>query len=540
MRARMLYRILLAILIATPATVLADLPSTVYVYDMSNSSASQRELMASLAGIVNRTTPELLLSYPGDNLPNPNFWLRQLQAEHPEIQSQSFSNPLVFLTRYRDRLSGYILYDKQSNAESINVATSLAGVHDAIMVDNSTLAYALAAGLTQVADARTMTAADVYAQHASQLSKQFIVTQDTWFDQQLRDLAVAKRAFTFWQPPAMNTYLAGQDHNSRLLGWGPDEQALFSQSSQNNLRMVASNHLQSGSTTSGWTVPLRKQKTHVSTATPTLPGKHYVAFVMSDGDNVQWITNGFPTDPKWFGSPKRGNFTMNWDLSGSLKDINPVALNYLYDHASGGAGAHKDFFVNAGGIVFPSQYPDTAGLVATMHQELLDSDHDIISVIDPLFSASKLDPLLDDPAVMGIMFKTYSDAYKGRNGAIYWHNGKPVASVKYSLWDGFDTPDGLVAALNAAPRNPLSDVRSYSIVNVHPWSTGFLGDPMSNLDYIAARLDPNVVPVTLEELFIHLRSNFGTAVPEPQMVIPMALFAMLRRRRPRCDRGNHH
>jgi hypothetical protein len=89
-------------------------------------------------------------------------------------------------------------------------------------------------------------------------------------------------------------------------------------------------------------------------------------------------------------------------------------------------------------------------------------------------------------------------------------------SVKHTLWDGFDTPNEIVSVLNGAPTNPFSDQDSYTIVNVHPWSTstmdGGTGNPMGNVNYIVDRLNSSVKVVTLEELFIHLRNNFGTVV----------------------------
>ena len=77
----------------------------------------------------------------------------------------------------------------------------------------------------------------------------------------------------------------------------------------------------------------------------------------------------------------------------------------------------------------------------------------------------------------------------------------------------------IVSAVNNAPTNPLSDQDSYTIVNVHPWSTstagGGTGNPMSNVKYIVDRLDADVEVVTLEELVIHLRNNYGTIVGNP-------------------------
>ena len=118
---------------------------------------------------------------------------------------------------------------------------------------------------------------------------------------------------------------------------------------------------------------------------------------------------------------------------------------------------------------------------------------------------------------MGMMYKTYDTFYRGRNGALEFHNGKPILSVKYSLWDGIQSAREIADALNVSPhRDGVHDPASYSIVNVHPWSTlgptGIgTGDPMSNLNQLVSWLDSTKVKVvTLEELIVHLRKNFGT------------------------------
>src|SRR6266853_999788 len=116
------------------AIIAQQLPLTVYVWPMGN--ASQNVMIASLAGIVNRNTSgELLLSPNNSSLPNPLFWLNQLKLAYPQVQSQFQSSPAFFINRYRTMLNGYVLYDRAVNADSINIATSIAGVTNAIIVD---------------------------------------------------------------------------------------------------------------------------------------------------------------------------------------------------------------------------------------------------------------------------------------------------------------------------------------------------------------------------------------------------------------------
>ena len=499
-------------------TVLAQqLPQTVYVWPMGN--ASQNVMMASLAGIVNRdTNGEMLLSPNNGSLPNPRFWLDQLKLAYPQVTSQFLSSPNFFINRYKSMLAGYVLYDRAVNADSVNIATSIAGVTNALVVDPSTLIYATQVGLTLIADARNMTYGQVFTEYSSRFNKDMLFHLDTTKNEPLRDYSIMNHGFMFYSDPTdLNPYASIQNHQGRIYGWGPSEYDLFNRASQNNQETVASNWSWSSSSTAKWKVPLAKQKYHAPASVPTKSGKHYVAFVMSDGDNVQVLTGGWATDPRWYGSPYRGNFNMTWDLTSTLGEMNPIAFNYYYLHAS--TGAYSDCFVSPGGagVTFPSQYPDNAGLVASISQSMKAADQMVVSILDPIYNTSALYPILDDAQVMGMMFKTYVSYYKGRNGAIDWHNGKPIVSVRYSLWDGADTALSIADGLNASThRDALNDPASYSIVNVHPWSTfgpsgSGSGDPMSNLNQLVQSLDPTKVEVvTLEELMVHLRNNFGT------------------------------
>ena len=58
---------------------------------------------------------------------------------------------------------------------------------------------------------------------------------------------------------------------------------------------------------------------------------HTVAFVMADGDNLQWLINGF-YDVKWYGSPLRGSIPISWTMSGgSVGDVATPILSKIYD-----------------------------------------------------------------------------------------------------------------------------------------------------------------------------------------------------------------
>lgn len=498
------------------AVLAQQIPETVYVYTMG--TVSQNVMMSSLEGIVNRDTAgEMMLSPTASILPNPVFWLNELKVAYPQVQVRFQSSPTFFINRYRNLLDGYVLYDRAVNAHSINIATSLAAITNALVVDPSTLSYATTAGLPQIADARNMTYSQVFTQYSSRFNRDFLFYQDTSQNEPLRDYCIMNRGFMFYaDPTAMNPYAMNQNHQGRILGWGPYEFDFFYQGSQNNQQLVGANYLWSESATAKWNVPLVKQNYHTPLNLQTETGKHYVSFVMSDGDNVQVLTGGWATDSRWFGSPYRGNFNMTWELSPTLTDINAVALNYYYRKAA--SGQYNDCFVCPGGagLTFPSQYPDIDGLAVSISKSLEAADQRVLVVVDPSYNTSKLYRILDESNVTGIMFKTYDNYYKGRNGALDWHNGKPILSAKYSLWDGADTAQSIANALNAnVHRDGLHDPASFTIVAVHAWSTSGptgtgTGDPLSNLNQLVQWLNAtNVKVATLEELMVHLRNNFG-------------------------------
>lgn len=504
-------------------------PQTIYVYPYG--SQHGESLMASLSGIVARTSPEVFMAIQGSN-PNhdPEFWLNLFVADNPGTNVVWQNSLPFYIEKYKDKLSGYVVY----NSSTINEATSVAGALGAIMVHETLLpsinSSLTAAGLSQVEDVRGRDSTWVFNTYGSQFNKDMIFRQNNnlSFNVHLRSFAIMNKGFMFDNTGATrNTFLNAQNPHSRVFGWGfgGDEFEFFDSASDRNLMGVPADHLHGSAAPAKWEVDIPPQPHHTSVNTATNPDKHYVAFVMSDGDNVQWLTNDFARNPRWFASNFRGDFDFTFDLSPSLKDVNPVAVKYLYDQA--GTDEHKTFFVTPGGLglTYPSQVPDIEGMMDATIPAMQAMDHNIISVLDDGgLNPFKLSQMVARPEVMGLMLKT-GTAYSGQNGNILWHNGKPIVSVRYTLWENVNPPNGIntvneiIGALSNAPRDALHNQASYTIVNVQPWSTstedGGLGDPMSNVNKIISALGSSVEVVTLEELMIHLRNNFGAAVGRP-------------------------
>ncbi|TWT66979.1 hypothetical protein Pla123a_44080 [Posidoniimonas polymericola] len=510
--------LLAALLLATSGGFdAAANPATIHAFAMDGASDHTLSLMAGLSGVVARTSPEVHLGFrDSDPAADPDFWLNRHVENNPGTRVVWQDDAGWFLEHYKPLLSGYVLYDDGS----LNQATSVAGAVGAVMVHESlvggTVGAALAeSGLEQIEDVRGRSSDWVFDRY--DFNRELIYRQQPSKLHQLRAHAVLNGGFVFDATGATrDRYLAAQRPQSLVLGWGyeNDEQEFFSSASRHNLMTVPADFLQSSAGPARWEVVLPPRPGKADPATPTRPDAHYVAFVMSDGDNAQWLTNTFATSGRWFGSPHRGAFPMTFDLTPALLEINPTALKYFYDQA--GPDAQPTTFVTAGGhgINYPSQINDIAGYVDATVQAMQRVDHNVISILDPDNPAEALDALAARPEIAGVMFKTNSGGYADRHGEVRWSSGTAIAAVRYTLWEGFETPDSLTAKLNAAPRDALHDPASYSIVNVHPWSDitdgHGRGDPMSNVAAIVERLDNGVEVVTLEELFLHLSRNQET------------------------------
>ena len=87
----------------------------------------------------------------------------------------------------------------------------------------------------------------------------------------------------------------------------------------------------------------KDNRTHESN-TKNIDSVHTVCFVMSDGDNIQWLLNWFITDNRWFGNNNRGQLDIGWTISPALSELAPTVMSKIYETASNTAFG-KDYFV---------------------------------------------------------------------------------------------------------------------------------------------------------------------------------------------------
>ncbi len=100
-------------------------PTKLDVVDLLRAPGDLRLLMASLQGVVNREEPRLYLLEPAEE--GARTWLADLK-----LPTEMHADPFALVEKYRSSVRGLVVYDPEM-PDSVNVATTLAGLKDALV-----------------------------------------------------------------------------------------------------------------------------------------------------------------------------------------------------------------------------------------------------------------------------------------------------------------------------------------------------------------------------------------------------------------------
>jgi hypothetical protein len=309
-----------------------------WVAVQQNASSAEMYLFASLKGIVNKTKPRIF-SYEGDAFAEgPYTWLQSLGLSWTEP-----ADKWSLITKYRNELSGLIVYDP-AQIHTVNLATVMAKNRKALIASPLLLARLTAApyNLPVLVDLR--------GQYTSKLQVYQTLFNTYWpaLDHRLliglnpdahkaalREYATALGAAVVWLDPnvaaestLLNSFLSSMPAGSNFMGWWPEEQPGVQRTSQYGITTIASDWCSNLTMHSGTprTVNLKTVPPK-----PALQNKLYVAFILSDGDNLQYIEHLMR---KLWNNPDRGSVPMGWTLSPAMLDAMPGALNYYWQTAT--------------------------------------------------------------------------------------------------------------------------------------------------------------------------------------------------------------
>lgn len=320
------------------------------------------------------------------------------------------------------------------------------------------------------------------------MSKSLIFYEDNLSDTSLRE-----------------TIFNSMDDGGHILGWGPDEYTNVSIASKYGVDIIAADWSYNLSVLSSYPSTPKTQKSNTEFIDED--GVHYVTFIMSDGDNQQWLLGSNYSVKNWFGSPYRGNFNLGWSISPSIYYLAPTVFDKYYKSAS--HSKYSDNFVvpaSGNGYMYPSKFPfEKLGDYTKRLNEymaIVDQHYILILDDDAFYKKDLWDKYTNNSNINGLLYLNYykNNSYEGK---IVWSNNKPVVSCRDLLWGGLEDETELINNINTRVNLGYTDIKnpnSYTFVYVHVWS-----NTMDNVNDVITKLNKNPkVRIVTPDVFMRL------------------------------------
>lgn len=242
---------------------------------------------------------------------------------------------------------------------------------------------------------------------------------------------------------------------------------------------------------------------------PAEEGKHYVAFVVSDGDNATYWQNTAPFATNYMNASGREDdtFPVTWSINPSLVDLMPNVIDSVYNTISNEydyfcAPVSGQGYINAGNFAAQDNGSYFADFCSKLDVYMGKSGLRTVTVIGGN-SQGNLPQVLKgyasaDNVIGGIVYD--GNKYFGSvQGGVMWIDGKPFVGPRDSLWE--TTPAYIAARLNTY-ESDIHSVDGYSIINVHPWSHSY-----EDIRTIVGMLNDNIEVCSVDRIMQMMTDN---------------------------------
>lgn len=471
------------------------IPKKLYVISENDMTKAEQTMITTLQGIVSSKSNEQIYIL-SDSEPDYKLWLEDLKKNY-NVKYKLIKNPWKLLKIFKSYVDGYILYTT-FNPPSINNACSLASLKNSLAIDEAIEEKVKEQGLTKlVKDCRDT---DKYwafnTLWNSGLNHSTVIEISPDKPLALRDYAITSKSLVFYEDNVNDfsfreSIFKSMDDNGHCLGWGPDEHTNVTIASKHGIDVTAADWSYNLSVLSSYTSIPRKQKQESNFKGED--GVHYVTFIMSDGDNQQWMLGSNYSSKNWFGSPYRGDFNLGWSINKSLYYLAPTVFHKYYESA--GSSKYFDNFVTSpsgNGYMYPSKFPinklDSYTNTLSEYMKKVDQNYVLILDDEALYKTNIWDKYTCHDNIHGLLYLNYykNNSYEGK---IVWSNNKPIVSCRDLLWWGLESETNIVDNINKRINLGYTDIKnpnSYSFVYVHVWS-----NTMDNVNNVITKLNQN-------------------------------------------------
>ena len=471
------------------------IPKKLYIISENDMTKAEQTMITTLQGIVSSKSNEQIYIL-SDSEPDYKLWLEDLKKNY-NVKYKLIKDPWKLLKIFKSYVDGYILYTT-FNPPSINNACSLASLKNSLAIDEAIEEKVKEQGLTKlVKDCRDT---DKYwafnTLWNSGLNHSTVIEISPDKPLALRDYAITSKSLVFYEDNVNDfsfreSIFKSMDDNGHCLGWGPDEHTNVTIASKHGIDVTAADWSYNLSVLSSYTSIPRKQKQESNFKGED--GVHYVTFIMSDGDNQQWMLGSNYSSKNWFGSPYRGDFNLGWSINKSLYYLAPTVFHKYYESA--GSSKYFDNFVTSpsgNGYMYPSKFPinklDSYTNTLSEYMKKVDQNYVLILDDEALYKTNIWDKYTCHDNIHGLLYLNYykNNSYEGK---IVWSNNKPIVSCRDLLWWGLESETNIVDNINKRINLGYTDIKnpnSYSFVYVHVWS-----NTMDNVNNVITKLNQN-------------------------------------------------
>jgi hypothetical protein len=437
--------------------------------------------------------------------------------------------------RYKSKglIKGYILYDFNSQDNSVNLATVYAGIKKGILIDISQEARAKSKGLLLLYDARGKTFdAHIFSELNVLLNPHLLVLANPKLSNN-RDYAIAHKSMVYYGVDSFfRSVVEWVKPLSPVIGWNQGGEF-------DHIEPCTRQGLINTATDWCMNLPLLSvASTGDSVKIRTLDPKkinwngdeNYHAFVMSDGDNMQWTFGGFMNSRDYWSNP--GNNDIPMSFTSCVLNLSMTGSD-VYDYLAKTQPEGTSVVEYGGGYYYPDLFakarpnPDELlrAYAAMINVQMKKTGTKVFGFIcrdasgEAALNAYKIyaGEIEDLTGMIAVQYSPYNGGY----GKVFWVKNKkgieiPVVTAKYQLWahlakKGSGNPAAVAGWINADNLQSSGGNRQLNWTIVHAWSR-FNRSPINGTITDADKKDGNgergVTPVKWTKDLI----NKGTKV----------------------------
>ena len=512
-----------------------ELADEITVVKASALTLAQRQAVIALQGLVARDKPQIFIDYGYETN---RYALNEIQSKgHKLVYNDESGKPWNFGTivaKFKPYIAdnGYTLFATEEDHGQLNTAVNLTTLNGWLPVTPADEETVIQLGFEKKAD---ISGDNIDVRYLENFYKE---NKDKFRDDSLvhmyyyaygmRDFAVQQNIFVMYVDDSdyegrvfRDSVMKELKPSSTIFGWCQYEIKFTESASRYGHHVIPSDHSFNLSILSSFDATEEKFAAPYDGKVELDPDKHYVAIVYSDGDNLQWIQNGFSEYHTWqsYGLDTPVTWTFA-PIAAELSDVDvkrTLAKSGNATFITGPSGGGYARIMNMNSKELEAFSDQTASV-------MFESGLEIMTILDEI-KYSNFDSSMQKRIgyfsrydnIKGGIIQLDPNNYAGGGGRVYFSDDKPFVTVGFSLWHPSENADEVTnewlaeqaAIINAKPAD-IKTINGYTVINVHPWTVG-----PDDLAYFVSQLDDGVEVVAADRLLAAIEQNIPHEFAKP-------------------------